>query len=98
MQALEFQISAVWVNPKKGSLSFGCTLGASTPGGSFAARALRAAAPGLGADGRHGAILLLGLLRRRGPWTDKDGEERLHLAAIAGGRSSPPVRASAVGT
>jgi hypothetical protein len=30
MQALEFQISAVWVNPKKGSLSFGCTLGAST--------------------------------------------------------------------
>ena len=30
MQALEFQISAVWVNPKKGSLSFGCTLGTST--------------------------------------------------------------------
>nr|ACN31925.1 unknown [Zea mays] len=28
--SLEFQISAVWVNPKKGSLSFGCTLGAST--------------------------------------------------------------------
>jgi hypothetical protein len=55
-----------------------------TPGGSFAARALRAAAPGLGDDGRHGASLLLGLLRRRGPWTDKDGEERLlHLAAIA---------------
>uniref|UniRef100_A0A0A9B8B5 Uncharacterized protein n=1 Tax=Arundo donax TaxID=35708 RepID=A0A0A9B8B5_ARUDO len=60
MLALEFQTSAVSVNPRKGSLSFGCTLGTSTPDGSFAALTLTALV--LGDGGRHGVSFLLGLM------------------------------------
>lgn len=41
IQALEFHISAVLVNPRKGASNFGSTFGNSTPGGSFAAWTLK---------------------------------------------------------